>query len=189
MTICARAIWHGLLAGVVATVSAGLLPASGAAQAAETALPAAEAADWWPETPDQRAIRVQIEALSTEYYYRLDHGEAEGVVELFTPDGVLQMGDEAPVAGHEALKAYYAARPKTRITRHVSTNLRLSYLDADHVEAIRELTYYHADTAAGPGPYFAIPAVVEYRESLVRGSDGRWRYASRKVVPVFGERY
>ena len=148
-----------------------------------------DASDWWPATPDQLATRAQIEALSNEYYYRLDHGEAEGVVELFTPDGVLQMGDEAPVVGREALKAYYAARPKTRITRHVSTNLRLTYIDADHVEAVRDLTYYHAETTQGSGPYSAVPAVVEYRESVVRGSDGRWRYASRKVDPVFSERH
>ena len=182
---------------MIAAISAGPLQARATAQqtepapesAPESALAAPKSPDWWPATPEQLATRAQIDALSTEYYYRLDHGEGEGVVELFTPDGVLQMGDEAPVVGHEALMAYYAARPKTRIPRHVSTNLRLTYVDADHVEAVRDLTYYHADTADGPGPYFAIPAVVEYRESVVRGSDGRWRYASRKVTPLFTERH
>jgi hypothetical protein len=149
---------------------------------------AAAMPDWWPGTPERLATRAQIEALSLEYYYRLDHGEADRVPELFTQDGTLQMSDDAPIVGRKAIEAFYAARSKTRRTRHVSTNLRLTYVDANHVEAVREITYYAGETANNRGPYPAEPAIAEYAEKLVRGEDGRWRYAWRKATPVFGAR-
>lgn len=144
--------------------------------------------DWWPGTPERVAIRAQIEALSTEYYYRIDHGDAESVAELFTPDGVFQPGGSPPLVGREAVRAYYARRSKTFITRHVSTNLRLTYVDARHVEAVRVFTHYLGDSAEGAGPYPAIPSVAEYRETLVRGDDGQWRYASRVAMAIFSRR-
>lgn len=148
----------------------------------------AESADWWPGTAERIAIRTQIEALAVEYYYRIDHGDAEGAAELFTPDGRFQPGGSKPLVGRDAIRAYYAARSRTWVTRHITTNLRLTYVDADHVEAVRVFTHYLGDSADGPGPYPASPSVGEYHESLVRGADGQWRYARRVASAVFSRR-
>ena len=144
--------------------------------------------DWRPDTATKAAIRAEIEALSIEYYYRIDHGEAESVVDLFTEDGLFHPGGSKPIVGRPAIRAYYAARSKSWVTRHVTTNLRLTYIDADHVEAVRLFTHYMGDRADGAGPYPAIPSVGEYQESIVRGADGRWRYASRVASALFARR-
>ena len=141
--------------------------------------------DWWPGTPERVAIRAQIEALSIEYYHRIDHGDAEHAADLFTPDAIFQPGGTERMVGRAAIRAYYVRRSKTIRTRHITTNLRLTYVDADHVEAVRAFTYYVGETAGNPGPYPAEPSVGEYRESLVRGADGMWRYALRVATPVF----
>lgn len=158
------------------------MPATTQAQTSTAAL-----SSWSPDTPERLAIRAEIEALGTEYYYRIDHGDAPRAAELFTKDGILHIGADR-IVGRDAVHAYYIARSKTRITRHVSTNLRLTYIDANHVEAVRDITYYHGDPAASPGPYPANPSVTEYRESLVRGDDHVWRYAARVASLIFPER-
>jgi hypothetical protein len=165
-----------------------LVMASPTATGAQTGEPAPALPDWYPGTPERIAIRAQIEALSTEYYYRLDHGEGQSVAELFTPEGVFRPGGSGPFVGREAIRDYYARRSKTWVTRHVSTNLRLVYVDADHVEAVRTFTYYMGDRAKSAGPYPAIPSVSEYRESVVRGADGVWRYALRVATGLFSAR-
>jgi len=175
-SICGRAI----VAILLAFQAAPILPAR--AQA-DPAIP-----DWWPGTAERMAIRSQIEALTTEYYYRVDHGESERVAELFTPDCVFQPGGTERMIGREAVRAYYANRPKTWVTRHVSTNLRLRYVNPDRVEIIRLFTHYLGDTRDGPGPYPAVPSVAEYREVAVRGDDGQWRFESRVAIPLFARK-
>lgn len=142
---------------------------------------------WRPDTPDRVAIRAQIEALSTEYYYRVDHDDAEGVVELFTPDAVMEIAGQRLV-GRDAIRDYYAKRSKSWVTRHITTNLRITYVDADHVEVVRTFTHYQGDRADGPGPYPANPSVAEYRERVERGTDGVWRYAHRASTALFSRR-
>jgi len=130
---------------------------------------------------EQLRDRVAIEALCIEYFYLLDHGQAEKVADLFTDEGVLDLGERV-FNGKQAIRDYYAARSKTRITRHVSTNLRLVFQGQDRVQGLRTFTYYGAE---GPGTPPAVPSVADYEEVFVRGADGRWRFASRKVTPVF----
>jgi uncharacterized protein (TIGR02246 family) len=141
--------------------------------------------DWWPGSQARLLARAQIDALATEYYYRIDHGDAEGVAELFTPDAIFHPGGVAPIVGRDAIRTYYARRPRSWLTRHVTTNLRLAFIDDDHVEAVRIFTHYFGDTSKAPGPYPAYPSVAEYRESVVRGADGMWRYSSRVATALF----
>jgi hypothetical protein len=158
-----------------------LLPASAVRADTASAIPS-----WRPDTPERVAIRAQIEALSIEYYYRIDHGNSEDVIELFTPNAILEIGGQK-LTGREAIRRYYANRSRTWITRHVSTNLRITYIDADHVDVIRLFTYYHGDKAESAGPYPALPSVAEYHEIVERGPDGAWRYAFRASTPVFSQ--
>jgi len=183
--------WHAGLSGgckgftMVSALAALLIAASQATPAAvQTEQDARASADWSPTTIERMLIRAQVEALAIEYYYRVDHGNSEGVVELFTPDGFLQIADLPPVAGRDALREYYAARSKTRVTRHLTTNIRLAYIDADHVEMVRDITYFHGEGMDLPP---ANPSITTYYESVVRGEDGQWRFAERVAKPRFSE--
>lgn len=165
--------FQGLLA--VAT-----LTLSGVATAANVETPALENVQL---TNRQIRDRVAIEALGIEYFYLLDHGQAEKLADLFTEDGVQDQSDGKPKVGRQAIRDYYAARSKTQITRHVSTNLRLVFTARDRVEGTRTFTRYAGE---GPATPPAVPTVAEYQEVYVRGSDHRWRFALRKVTSLFG---
>lgn len=172
----------GLALASAAVLAVPAVPAVAAeeAQAVSAAMP-----DWWPGDAERVAIRAEVEALLHEYYYLIDHGEAESVQHMFTPDAVLRIVSREPLRGRAAIAEHYANRSKALVTRHVTSNLRVRHLGPDHVEALRVITYYRGLTTDGPGPYPATPAVVEYTEELVRGDDGRWRFTSRKSIPLF----
>lgn len=129
--------------------------------------------------------RLAIEDLIATYLYRLDHGEAITLADLFTEDGVLDMAATAPLTGWDAIRAYYAKRSTTRTTRHVSTNLYIVFDDATHARAVHTVTYYAAE-GMPPLPPMAPAGVADYTETLVKGADGKWRFKQRKPTPIFG---
>jgi uncharacterized protein (TIGR02246 family) len=129
--------------------------------------------------------RVAIEDLIATYLYRLDHGQANTLADLFTEDGVLDVAATGPLTGRDAIGAYYANRSTTRTTRHVSTNLYIIFDDATHAHAVHTLTYYMAE-GAPPLPAAAPMGVADYAETLVKGEDGVWRFQHRRPTPIFG---
>lgn len=156
-----------------------LLLASPSLLAAQTASTAAQGRD---ETAD----RVAIEQLVTEFSYLLDHGRANELAALFTPDGVFDNPNQKLHAvGREAIAAYYAKRAADpRTTRHISTNLRIVFEGPDRASGTRTILYYRGD-GGGP-PFPARPGSVgEYTETYQRGGDGRWRFASRVNKLIF----
>lgn len=138
-------------------------------------------------TNDQLLTRVAIEALCVEYFYLLDHGRAVELADLFTENGVQDFGGERRLVGRDPIREYYAERSKTRITRHITTNLRLVYESADRVRGLRAFTHYAGEASEGELPP-AIPSVAEYEEVFERGSDGIWRFAYRKPISVFDKK-
>jgi len=55
------------------------------------------------------ADHVSLSRLVVEFAWRVDHGQADRVWELFVPDGVLDTGG-APLAGHDAIRDWGRAR-------------------------------------------------------------------------------
>lgn len=154
------------------------------ASAGAISVPAATHAK--PAKAEARLLdRVAIEDLIATYLYRLDHGQAVSLAELFTEDGVLDVAATGPLTGPDAIRAYYAKRSTTRTTRHVSTNLYVIFDDPTHAHAVHTLTYYAAE-GAPPLPAMAPAGVADYSETLVKGADGKWRFKHRKPTPIFG---
>ncbi|MGD9811570.1 MAG: nuclear transport factor 2 family protein [Sphingobium sp.] len=135
---------------------------------------------------DETVDRVAIEQLTVEYSYLLDHGRANELADLFTPDGVFDNPNIGLHAeGREAIGTYYAKRAADpRTTRHISTNLHIIFETPDRATGTRLITYYRGD---GPGPIFpAEPgSVSEYSEIYQRGTDGKWRFAYRNNRHLF----
>src|SRR6478609_6877365 len=135
---------------------------------------------------DKTADRVAIEQLVVEYSYLLDHHRATELAALFTPDGIFDNPSlKLHAVGREAIGAYYAQRAaEPRTTRHITTNLRITFDTPDRAQGTRTILYYRGD---GAGPVFpAKPGSVgEYSEIYQRGADGHWRFASRVSRIVF----
>lgn len=137
----------------------------------------------------QAADRIAIEKLVMEFSYLLDHGRADEVARLFTPEAVFENPRQGlRLVGRPSISDYYARRARdSRTTRHVSTNLRIVFETPDRAAGTRLVTYYRGDGAGRP--FAAEPASVgEYTEIFVRGDDGQWRFALRRNELIFSNR-
>lgn len=71
------------------------------------------------------ALRVQ--ATITDYVWKLDMADVEGVVSLFTEDGIFEDTAGNEYRGHDAIRGYFEgliARPEFRGRQHHIDNLR-----------------------------------------------------------------
>lgn len=134
-----------------------------------------------PLTQVQAADRAAIEQLLVTYYYRLDHEQSDKLAELFTENGVFHLASIGEMKGRRAIADYYAKRPRSRITRHVMSNLMVDFTSADRAETTHILTYFAGE---GPGRPLASPTnVQDYANTVVRGADGRWLIELRRPNP------
>lgn len=128
--------------------------------------------------------RAEIEALVIEHAYLLDHHQSEKLAELYTEDGKMHGIGPAQV-GRAALMEYGKKRAAMRVrrARHVVSNLRLVADGPDRIRGALVITLFRTD---GPGMGAADPvAVADANDTYVRGTDGRWRIAERKLSLAF----
>ncbi len=126
-------------------------------------------------------IEVQraIEQLLTEFAYRVDHGQADRVHELFTPDATLST-PAFVLNGRDEIEARFKARAQdtARRTRHFWSNLRLSREGMAIVAITNALTVVASEGVA--------PILMggSSRDVCVRRDDG-WAFQSRALTIVF----
>lgn len=135
-------------------------------------------------SPLERAvIRSEIEALIAEYGYLFDHGRAEEMPSLFT-EHALFSGLAGTARGHEELRALFVGTAaKMSKTRHVCTNLRLEIDNENRVKGTVVVTSYghRGDGLGKPIPH----TVGDFHDLYLRGDDGRWRFAERRIEVAF----
>ena len=135
--------------------------------------------------PDQLvsdADHVALSRLVVEISWRIDHGRADTVWELFVPDGVLDTGG-TPLAGHDAIREWGRSRIASTVrTRHIVSGMRFITRGNGQATGSTLLTVFMHD-GAGRGP--ATPAVVgEDTDEFIR-TDVGWRFVSRKFETLF----
>ena len=128
--------------------------------------------------PDQQAI----ERLIIEASYRIDHGLADSLFELFTADASLTFGD-LELHGREAIAEWGRNRVKRGgVSRHIISNSRFSDATSDRVHAVSLVTAFISNVDP-PAP--ALPSVVgEYHDTFVRDQKD-WLFASRTLSVLF----
>ena len=130
--------------------------------------------------------RVAIEDQLVTYLYRLDHGYTDQIAEFFSPDGVMDVENVGLLKGRNEIAGFYAKRSKTRVTRHVMTNLHVKFVGEGQAQTVHSVSYYTSDNDS---PTQAVPlGVAEFTNNLVRSPDGKWLITYRKAAPVFGYR-
>lgn len=125
--------------------------------------------------------RGEIEQLITEMLWRLDHGQADRLWELYTEDGVSD-GPMGVMEGRESLRAWgekRAAAPAPNGRHHLG-GIRLAWQGEDLIGYVQYVTY--RESSAEP----LLPASVGEFHEVYRRVDGEWRFASRTIRPLFG---
>ncbi|MDO9438652.1 nuclear transport factor 2 family protein [Hydrogenophaga sp.] len=134
---------------------------------------------------DTARIEAAIERLNVDYWFDVDRHEGLAAHDFYTDDGVFTTSIRSRT-GREAIAAFYRGRQdgRVRTARHVISNLRIDVQDAEHASADWILLLYAADGAPVLPSESAI-MIADVHDECVRGADGRWRYSSRTIVPVF----
>lgn len=111
-----------------------------------------------------------------------DGHDADGLAALFAPDGVLQRPTGDPLHGREAIRAAYAARPRSRLTRHLVTNTRVEVESAGAARAHSLVLLWSGSTDDADGPQgrpASGPALVGEFDDVMVLSEGAWCIAHR----------
>lgn len=133
---------------------------------------------------DERAC----ERLLVEYTHLVDFGNAPGIADLFTTDGVWRTEDFA-MNGQDEIRAGFGRRQGVtrRQSRHVCTNVVID-VDGDTATGLCYLVNYRHDSETGtaekPAPADVPKYVGEYRDTFVRTPDG-WRIKDRYCEMAF----
>jgi ketosteroid isomerase-like protein len=123
------------------------------------------------------ALRVQ--ATITDYVWKLDMGDVDGVVALFTADGVFEDTAGNEHRGHAGLRAYFSgltARPDFRGRQHHIDNLRVSA----EGDAIRVLAYWTVTKWSAGENRRVFEVIGHSLDRLVR-TDAGFRFRERRV--------
>ncbi len=129
--------------------------------------------------------RLAIEQLIQRHAWLIDHGKADKVGELFAEDAALY-GVGPDKTGRAAIAEWGRQRAAMteRRSRHVQSNILIEAIAPDAARGWVVLTLYRHD---GPGEGSATPLLIaEYADRYVRGPDGAWLFAERRLAVLFG---
>jgi uncharacterized protein (TIGR02246 family) len=136
-------------------------------------------------TDHERRDLADIEALTVEFWYRVDHQNGVGVADLFTEDGVYSVAN-GQSAGRAAIAESYVKRAARgpRLSRHVQTNLRVTFDSPALARGLSMLTLW-ADDGEAPLDLKMPISVTDVIDEYVKESDGAWRIRHRHLGQVF----
>ena len=128
------------------------------------------------------ADHLQLARLVTEISWRIDHGQADTVHELFVDEGTMTLGPTT-LSGREHIREWGRQRASaTYRTRHVCTNMRFVADGDDAAEGTTIITQYRGED---DGTGTTLPRVVgEDHDRFVRTDHG-WRFAARHWHQLF----
>ncbi|MDM0004931.1 nuclear transport factor 2 family protein [Variovorax sp. J22G73] len=118
--------------------------------------------------------------LCVDFANHLDARRYAQVLDLFTEDAALdRMGTVS--AGREEIARFLAARPEDVNTRHVCSNIRVSFDAPDQATGVCYVLFFQGTgDAAGVAQLSGPPSVVEYHDRFLRTTGG-WKILSRRI--------
>lgn len=84
-----------------------------------------------------------------------------------------------PIQGREAIVASFRARPATRITRHIFSNIVVTVDSEAEARAVSQVVLYAGAAVEGGVAKSDPPLVGAFEDRFVK-RDGRWLFLSRK---------
>ena len=135
---------------------------------------------------ERHLIWTDLEKLTVDYWHEVDTNWGRGAHEYFVEDGTFQASNDTIFRGRKEIKNFYTWRESrgARVARHLINNFRVSITDEAHATTNWVLCLYAADGS----PVLPSLPPIQVSDSVdvcVRGSDGAWRYVSRKLTSLF----
>ena len=122
----------------------------------------------------------EIQRLANDYCWCADTHDVDGMVALFTTDGVMDaeaLGMEI-IRGHDALRKFYGLiLPMHEYSQHLAGNHRID-IDGDTAGGTSYYLMQGAVKELGP-----ISAAGYFEDKYVRTAEG-WRFSCRRGVPL-----
>jgi hypothetical protein len=128
--------------------------------------------------------RNGIEALLTEYGWRIDHRGDVG--ELFSPEGiVIAPGIGLTLEGREAIARHFGAHAAdtSQVTRHIWCDLRIANVTGDTARIQTTQITYLRYTSEPPVARHTM--VGETHDVVLRNPAGEWRFSERRLEVIF----
>ena len=126
---------------------------------------------------------IDLSRLVIEHAWRVDHGRADTIHELYVDDGVLDVG--TPLRGRQAIHEWgrqLVADAPWRSIRHACANMRFAAVGPNAAEGTTLLTVF---MVAGTAAATTLPFNVgEDHDRFVRTEHG-WKFVSRRWVSLF----
>jgi ketosteroid isomerase-like protein len=136
--------------------------------------------------PVQRMLIVQAcTDLIHRFAERTDARDADALADMFVEDGVFARPTlpDQPIRGRETIRAQFRARPPGRMTRHVCTNTVVTVTGTDTASARSYILLFTADQPDGAALPLRADAKLllgAFDDTLVRDSDGTWKFVQRQ---------
>ena len=128
--------------------------------------------------------RARIEALLTEYGWRIDHGG--DVSALFAPEGVvIAPGVGLTLQGREAIGSHFIARAAhtSQVTRHIWCDLRVADCARDTARLqTTQMTFLRDSSEDSTAKHIM---VGETHDVVRREANGKWRFLERRLDVIF----
>jgi hypothetical protein len=139
-------------------------------------------------TPLATVERIEIERacerLVLQYARALDIGDMNAAADCFAAGGSFArpMTPDQVTVGREAIRAALLGRPKTLLTKHLSTNVMIDVESRDAASGLSYLTMISTTPATDAQPPFVSAGPVwfgEMRDRFVR-ENGAWKFLERR---------
>lgn len=134
------------------------------------------------------ADQLALQRLASRYWALADSTEEFAVAELFTADGVLELGS-LRLEGVEAIDSFFVEREEAnkaagRITRHLASGFLIIPLSSESVR-VRSTVIVHAGNGELPIEVSPPSGIADFEDICVRSDNGDWLYRSRVGRTVF----
>ena len=147
----------------------------------------------WPRANDvDELARMKIEwactKLSHAFSYCLDTRDYDGLVALFTPDGVWERHGERLEGRQHILKVMHG-RPASQFTRHVITNFHfLEVSDTNARATLYNLSWFSFEADNLPVAFVPENALLlDFHDRYSLTDDG-WKISEHIIAPIFKAR-
>ena len=121
-------------------------------------------------------VSAGVRAAIAAYTRAQDAGDSDALVDLYIPDGVLEVSGFEAIVGHDALRAAFSSWAPTKPQLHLVANTQLTAWSDDRATAVSDVAFLQRGQDA-----WSLRIVGRYDDRLVRTGQ-TWRFARRVSI-------